>query len=135
MAIYLRTVDLIRGEKQSFLDVMRETVGVRERERKRDGEREKEREGEREGRMNYTNLSTANLVVLCLPPQLHNLLIPRLSMEASGLVGAGSDDGRLLRRQPDEGHELAVDILVVRERPEALAVLGAVLTPEKERTC
>ena len=78
------------------------------------------------------NIIDNHLIVLCLPPQLHHLLVPWLSVEAGGLVGAGSNDGGLLRRQPDQRHELTVDVLVVGEGSEALAILGAVLTPAKE---
>ena len=83
--------------------------------------------------MSLTTNNIDHLVVLGLPPQLNHLLVPGFSVEAGGLVGAGSDDGGLLRGQPrHEGHELAVDVLVVGEGPEALAVLGAVLAPVKK---
>jgi hypothetical protein len=74
--------------------------------------------------------SKVYLVVLGLPSQLNHLLVPGLPVEAGSLVGVGDNYGRLLGGQPDEGHEAAVDVLVVGERAEALAVLGAVFAPE-----
>ena len=70
------------------------------------------------------------LIILGLPSKLNHLLVPRLSVQAGCLVGVCGRNGRRLRGQPVGGRDkLSVDVLVVRERSEALLVLRAVLTP------
>jgi hypothetical protein len=75
----------------------------------------------------------AYLVVLGLPPQLDHLLIPRFSVKAGSLVGVRDCHGRGLEVEADGRDEPAVDVLVLRERAKALAVLRAVFAPETKR--
>ncbi len=54
-------------------------------------------------------------------------------MKAGSLVGVRDRHGRGLEVEADGRDEPAVDVLVLRERTKALAVLRAVFAPETKR--